>query len=97
MIAKNFDRVVIGDYGAFIEFDEKSLASDLLVKKGQEFRMKKDFPGKYHWLTTKHDDVKIYYQLKPVKYADYKVGKYYISPYEIMDQPVKNMITCLPM
>ena len=30
-------------------------------------------------------DIKIYYQLKTVKYADYKIGKYYISPEFILD------------
>ena len=27
-----------------------------------------------------HPETKVYWQLKTVKYADYKVGKFYVSP-----------------
>jgi hypothetical protein len=40
----------------------------------------------YLWLhPINKSQYKVYYQLKTVKYADYKIGKYYISPEFIKD------------
>lgn len=36
----------------------------------------------YYWL---FPDVKVYKQCKTVKYADYKIGYYYISPNELLN------------
>lgn len=86
LIANNFNRVVIGDYGAFIEIDPIDMAGyNLKVKEGQEFRYYEQYKTcKYYWLTAKDDsNIKIYHQKGTVKYADYKKGKYYVSPYEV--------------
>lgn len=83
-ISHSFERIVIGDYGAFIEFSEaQSNSSIFYVPSNQKFRLSKGFYGKYIWLST--DGInKIYKQIKTVSYADYKVGRYYISPYDIV-------------
>ena len=86
-IAKDFTRVVIGDYGAFIEISPKDiLMENIMIKPGQEYRMKEKRYAehvKYHWYTTRdHANPKLYFQQKTVDYADYKVGMWYISPYE---------------
>lgn len=90
-ICSGYERIVIGDYGAFIEFSlEQALIENFKIKEGQEYR--KTDPRyaanvKYLWLTTKDDsDCKIYEQKKTVIYADYKIGKYYISPYECYEK-----------
>lgn len=88
MICTGFDRIVIGDYGAFIEISpNKICSSSITCKKGQEYRSQdKKFADrvKYLWLTTKDtSDCKIYLQKKTVAYADYIPGMYYISPYEV--------------
>jgi len=83
MIAKSFERIVIGDYGAFMEIAPEDIARRVLrIQEGQEFRLNGDFKGKYIWLTSNGKN-KIYEQLRTVSYADYKVGYFYISPYEI--------------
>lgn len=84
-ICFGYDRIVVGDYGAFIEFSEEQILNEFVCKKGEEFRLTdKRYNCKYIWLTLDDDsDIKIYHQLKTVKYADYKVGKYYISPHEV--------------
>lgn len=87
-IAAGYRRVVIGDYGAFIEFSkEQAVEEKLHCKKGQEYRyLDTRFIGhvKYLWLTAKDDsDTKIYLQKKTVDYADYRPGFYYVSPYEV--------------
>lgn len=88
LIASGYRRIVIGDYGAFVEFTKDQIKTDVLrVKPGQEYRVTdpqfKD-RVKYHWLTAKDTSgVKVYYQQKTVAYADYLPGMYYISPYEL--------------
>lgn len=86
-VAKKYNRVVIGDYGAYIEIDEKDMLKDnLIIAPGQEYRLKKPYCDnvKYLWMTAKNDhSIKIYYQLRGVSYADYKPEKYYVSVYEV--------------
>lgn len=87
--AYGYDRIVIGDYGAFVEIDPSDIISKdlLIVKPGQEYRIndpKYSNNVKYHWYTIDDSsDIKIYYQLKRVSYADYEPGKYYVSVHEV--------------
>jgi len=87
-ISNGYKRIVIGDYGAFLEIERTALFPDSIkVQSGQEYRINdprfKD-TVKYVWLTTKDShSIKIYLQKKEVDYADYKVGMIYVSPYEI--------------
>ena len=86
-ISTKFERVVIGDYGAFIEISSEDIIGDNLVcAPGQEYRYKDNEYRKrvkYIWLTTKsNSNCKIYYQTNIVSYADYKPDYFYISPFE---------------
>ncbi|MFS1429421.1 hypothetical protein LMH73_020320 [Vibrio splendidus] len=88
VVAKGYSRTVVGDYGAYIEIDKELIVrSAICCQKGEEYRFRDPaFSNsvKYFWYTAKDSSgVKIYYQQKTVKYADYLVGKFYISPYEL--------------
>jgi len=88
MICTGYDRIVIGDYGAFVEISPKKICSNaIMCKQGQEYRYQDERYAKhikYLWLTAKDtSDCKIYLQKKAVDYADYVPGMYYISPYEV--------------
>lgn len=86
-ICDEFDRIVIGDYGAYIEFSSEQANKNLfLIAPGQEYRIDnlRYANVKYAWLTINDDSqIKIYYQKNTVSYADYKVQKYYVSVYEV--------------
>lgn len=83
-IASGYTRIVIGDYGAYVEFSKDQLLMPLQMKRGQEYRMNNpQYKCKYVWYTDFKQEVKIYYQLRTVDYADYKVGMYYISPFDL--------------
>lgn len=87
MLCSKYNRVVVGDYGAFVEIlPEDIVHNNIKVKKGQEYRDSDERYSarvKYSWLTaTDSSDIKIYFQKKKVDYADYIPGRYYISPYE---------------
>jgi len=86
LIANKCSKIVIGDYGVYLELDDEDIIKEnIKVKEGQEFRLNKDFKGKYHWYTPKDkSNTKLYYQTKGVSYADYLPNKWYVSPYEIM-------------
>ena len=87
VIAYSPNRIVIGDYGAYFEIDPNNVIRENLVnKKGQEYRFKDPKYKnnvKYYWVCPKDtQDVKIYYQLKTVTYADYKPNMIYISVFD---------------
>lgn len=85
-ISNGYNRIVIGDYGAFIEIDvDHMLTNNLKVAPGQEYRFTERYKNvKYHWYCLKNDeDIKIYYQRHTVNYADYKVDMFYIAPDEV--------------
>jgi len=78
-IANGYDRIVIGDHGAYVEINEKQINKKIIkVKKGQEWRTNNLF-CKYFWFESTKGD-KVYLQKATVKYADYKIGFYYIDP-----------------
>lgn len=96
--ATGYNRVVYGDHGPYLEFEERHIKMALSPK----------FPGKlpeecyYEWLVPADgSNTKVYAQKKDVKnlpnppagghrgnrkegYADYKPGKIYVSPYELI-------------
>ena len=87
-ICKGFNRIVIGDYGAFIEFTpEQACKENFIIEPGQEYRLEDRYKNtiKYIWYRANSlTDTKIYYQLNTVTYADYKPGMYYISVYDLI-------------
>ena len=86
-IANGYDRIVVGNYGAFVEIGEDKIVKDKFTTKiGEEYRETEKYAGrvKYFWKTVGDTEAKIYEQRQGVDYADYKAGKYYISPYEVM-------------
>lgn len=98
IVATDYLRVVLGDYGAYVEFDEEMLTirESMLLKEKQEWRNDPEYLEKrgltkkvkyvwYVWRTERggfQREVKVYRQLNPVKYADYLPGKFYISVHE---------------
>ena len=96
LICNGYDRIVIGDYGAYIEFSSEQANKDLFtVAAGQEYRIDnlRYANVKYAWLTINDgSQIKIYYQKNTVSYADYKPQYYYISVYEAYPEIITNLI-----
>lgn len=87
VICDSYRRIVVGDYGAFIELDAQYNNSSFVVAPGQEYRINDERYSKnvkYIWLTINDgSNIKIYYQKKGVTYADYLPGMYYVSVHEV--------------
>lgn len=85
-IISEYDRVVIGNHGPYIEFSPDHIVCEIALKQGEEWRV--DAPkAKYVWyepiINHIQTPIKIYHQKNPVGYADYIPGKYYVCPYEL--------------
>lgn len=82
-IARRYTRIVIGDYGAYVEIPKDDLLIELTIPETQKWRLDKDFISKrnlnvkYEWY--EYNSKKVYYQLNTVTYADYLPDYYYIS------------------
>lgn len=91
---------VCGDYGVFLEIEDNQIAKEnIKVKKGEEYRIDDPYymnTVKYEWYTDKDNtNVKLYHQKRGVTYADYKPGKWYISPYEVMTVKIRKRVVSL--
>lgn len=101
-IAVGYNRIVYGGRGPYIEFDERHLRfKNLFIPQDSIWRIhsNKAFYVEYRSVCPSY--VKVYFQKKPVRYADYKIGLYYISPFDleniIKDEYDKNLLNTLFM
>lgn len=84
LFADCYNRVVHGGRGDYIELEKEQIVPELVSKFGNDINIPID--RYYFWLyPLNKPEFKVYLQLKTVKYADYKIGKYYISPELIKD------------
>ena len=86
LICSSFERIVTGDYGAYVEFSNEQANKDsYIIAPGQEYRLEPRYSNvKYIWLTINDkSEIKIYYQKHSVTYADYQPKKYYVSVHEV--------------
>src|ERR1035441_5172486 len=91
LVADGYLRVVVGGSGPYIEF-QTVWQSHMRVPAEELYRF--NDPHVYYAEYRSHDksDVKIYWQKKTVDYADYRVGRYYISPFDLVDGEAKDLI-----
>lgn len=93
-ISDGYRRIVVGDYGAFIEFTPaQAVVENFEVAPGEEYRLKENYRHtvKYFWLCPKGcPDVKIYFQQQRVDYADYQPMMFYVAPFDVFIKEKKN-------
>lgn len=87
-ICAKYERIVIGDYGAFVEIADADMCkANLCLQPGQEYRVSEPRYAdhvKYVWWTTINGSgPKLYEQKRTVPYADYRVGYWYVSPFDV--------------
>jgi hypothetical protein len=79
--ASGYERVVHGGRGAYVELTRDQILVSLKSHFDQEVPGEiSPEPFYYYWLDPEGRKEKIYWQINTVKYADYKIGYYYISP-----------------
>ena len=83
LVANDYIRIVLGDRGPYIEFDESHIVREnIYIPKEEQWRTTSNTAYYNEWRTTS-DNVKIYEQKRVVDYADYKIGLWYISPFDL--------------
>lgn len=85
LFAEDYIRVVHGGRGDYVELKKENIKVELISKFNYKLPSTiSDEPFYYYWLVPINRIEKIYWQIKTVKYADYKSGLYYISPELLM-------------
>jgi hypothetical protein len=91
LFAEEYTRVVVGDYGAYVEIHPDAMVGNLECPVKERWRLAPGLehrafrPLKYEWWVPKgRRNTKVYRQRGLVRYADYRVGYYYISPEEVV-------------
>lgn len=92
IIARKYERVVIGQRGPYVEFTSNQiLCNKLFIPKSQLFRLSDPKIYYIEFRTNDDSNVKVYYQMRTVAYAYYKIGYFYVSPSDLYT----NSIRCL--
>jgi len=76
LVAVGYLRVCIGGRGPYIEFKRDNFPEGLLQKQLRPHYYFNEY-------RTIPDHLFVYHQLKPVNYADYRPGLFYISPFDL--------------
>lgn len=83
-ISKGYKRIVIGGRGPYVEFTDGQLNFKAFhIPKDQLYRITDKRVYYIEFRSVDDCFVKLYYQLQTVAYADYKIGMFYISPYDL--------------
>jgi hypothetical protein len=84
-LAKGYERIVIGDRGPYIEFvKDQILLENMYIPEVETKRLNNNIYYYIEYRSNDSSNVKIYYQKKLVSYADYKIGLFYISPFDLL-------------
>lgn len=83
----SYSRVVIGERGPYVEFyDTQIILKNIHIPREQLYRLSDLRVYYVEFRSNDISNVKVYYQLKTVAYADYRLGMFYISPFDLFLQ-----------
>ena len=90
LLASGYIRVVHGGRGDYIEISRHQVAwKNFSIPPDQKWRVyDPNWTDKIYYVEYRSNGssyVKLYEQKKTVKYADYKVGMFYISPADVLE------------
>jgi hypothetical protein len=94
LISEGYKRVVFGGRGAYVEFNPTNIIhTNIHIPENQLFRLSD--PRIYYIEFRSCDDslIKVYYQMRTVAYADYKIGQFYICPTQLKIQGGSHVLT----
>jgi len=83
-VSNGYKRIVMGGRGPYVEFTEDQIIfKSFHIPKNQLYRLTDKRVYYVEMRSTDDNNVKMYFQLQTVAYADYKIGMFYISPYDL--------------
>ncbi len=81
LFANDYVRIVHGGRGDYIELTKEQIVVELVSKFGNKLPDSITHKPFYYWhLIPVGREEKVYWQIRTVSYADYKIGMYYIDP-----------------
>ena len=83
ILATGYERVVIGKRGPYIEFNKTQINHEVIFIPEKELFRLEDQRVYYNEWRSKQDHVKLYEQKRTVGYADYVIGMWYVSPFDL--------------
>ncbi len=84
MISLGYERVVFGKRGPYVEFDKYQIQEKkLYIPSNQLYRLSDPKVFYIEFRSTDQSNTMVYYQLRNVAYADYKIGYFYISLFDL--------------
>lgn len=83
-VSDGYKRIVIGGRGPYVEFtDDQIIFKSFHIPRNQLYRLTDKRVYYVEMRSVDENNVKLYYQLQTVAYADYKIGMLYISPFDL--------------
>lgn len=83
-LAQGYNRVVFGGRGAYVEFQPRHIFhTNIHIPENQLFRLSDPRIYYIEFRSGDESNVKVYYQMRTVAYADYKIGMFYICPTQL--------------
>lgn len=86
LFATGYQRVVFGDRGPYVEFTRGQIVAQLVSKfaNATDALPPENAAMYFVWLCPRDaPKVKVYWQVRPVEYADYRRGLCYVWPYQL--------------
>jgi len=85
LIATGYTRIVLGGRGAYIEFAPEHINYDnIYIPDHARHKIDNNLSYYHEYRSTDDSFVKLYQQKLRVAYADYKIGMWYISPFNLI-------------
>lgn len=83
-LTTGYSRIVIGKRGPYVEFSKENIIWDhFRVLPKDLYRLDDPWIFYIEWRSKDSSNTKLYEQKKIVAYADYKIGMYYICPFDL--------------
>ena len=96
LIATAYEGIVIGGRGPYVEFlPGQVIEASFHIPKEQEYRLAAGYVYYIEYRSNWLANMKAYFQRRIVDYADYRVGHWYISPFDIVNAADVPLITPL--
>ena len=84
LIANGYERIVFGGRGPYIEFTKiQIIDNNLYIPSTQLYRISDPKSFYVEFRTNDSSNTMVYYQMRSVRYADYKINYFYVSAYEV--------------
>lgn len=97
-IAIGYNRVVFGKRGPYVEFDKHQIQEKkLYIPTSQLYRLSDPKVFYVEFRSLDQSNTMVYYQLRNVAYADYKIGYFYISLLDLYKNTNESCIKTLDL